>query len=226
MSERRYTEEESVAIFRRAAQASLTPMEPPPASEGLTLADLQAIGGEVGMSPDAVARAAHAVEVRQGAVARRLLGLPIGVERQVVLRRRLTDEEWAQLVVQLREVFQARGKTSVDGPLRQWTNGNLYALLEPTPTGDRLRLGSFHSGAAASFRLGLVALAVAGIVTIGNLFGGHLIDPGGLAGLLVGGSLLVANGALRLPGWARIRGRQMEDVAARLALPRGRDAND
>jgi hypothetical protein len=44
---------------------------------------------------------------------------------------------------------------------------------------------------------------------------------GTVAGLLAGGLVLFGNGALRLPGWARLRGRQMEDVAAQLALPAG-----
>src|SRR2546430_5906981 len=36
---------------------------------------------------------------------RTFLGLRIGVARTVNLNRRLTDEEWERLVVQLREVF-------------------------------------------------------------------------------------------------------------------------
>src|SRR5437762_900434 len=144
MTERRYTEEESTTIFRVAAEGPSTPPPHRSRADGLTLADLQAIGREVGISPDAEAHAAQALEVRQGAVTRTLLGLPIGVERQVTLRRRLTDEEWERLVVQLRDVFKARGRTKSEGSLRQWTNGNLYALLEPTPTGDPLRLGRWR----------------------------------------------------------------------------------
>src|SRR5204862_8205725 len=153
------------------------PSPPPPhlaRADGLTLADLQAIGGEVGISPDAVAHAAQALEVRQGAVTRTLLGLPIGVERQVTLRRRLTDEEWERLVVQLRDVFKARGRTKSEGSLRQWTKGNLYALLEPTPTGDRLRLGSLNGGASASLRRGLVGLGAMAFLATANLLGATL----------------------------------------------------
>lgn len=221
MTERRYTEQEITTIFQVAAEGPSTPPHHLSRADGLTLADLQAIGREVGISPDAVAHAAQTLELRQGAVVRRLLGLPIGVERRVALRRRLTEEEWELLVVQLRDVFKARGRTRADGSLRQWTNGNLYALLEPTPTGDRLRLGSLHGGATASLRLGLVSLGATTILAIANLFGGQVADMGSIAGLLVGGLVLVANGALRLPGWARLRGRQMEHVAAQLALPPG-----
>lgn len=221
MAERRYTEEESAIIFRAAAEQPPTPTDQRSHSDGLTLAELQAIGSEAGIAPDAVAHAARALEVHQGAESRTILGLPFGVERRVALRRRLTDEEWEQLVVQLRDVFKARGRTTSDGSLRQWTNGNLHVLLEPTPTGDRLRLGSFHANAAAAVRLGLAALGGAGFLAIANLLGGHLASTGAIAGLVAGGLVALANGALRLPGWARLRGRQMEDVAAQLVLPPG-----
>jgi hypothetical protein len=218
MTERRYTEEEIATIFQAAAEGPSTPPRRLAPADGLTLADLQAIGREVGISPEAVARAAQTLEVREGGVHRKFLGLTIGVERRVALRRRLTDEEWERLVVRLREVFQARGSTRSHGSLREWTNGNLYVLSEPTATGDRLRLGSLHGGAAASIRLGSVALGVTALLAIGNLLGGHLTSMGTVAGLLAGGTLLLANGALRLRGWARLRGRQMEDLAAQLAL--------
>lgn len=48
---------------------------------------------------------------------RTLLGLPIGVERRVNLGRRFSDDEWEQLVGELRDVFQARGRLRADGSL-------------------------------------------------------------------------------------------------------------
>lgn len=221
MTERRYTEEEIATIFQAAAEGpSTAPRQLAPA-DGLTLADLQAIGREVGISPDALAHAAQALEVRQGAIERTFFGLTVGVERRVALRRRLTDEEWERLVVQLRDVFQARGSTRSHGSLREWTNGNLYVLSEPTATGDRLRFGSFHGRAANSLRLGLVTWGIGAVLAIGNLLGGHLTTTGTIAAALAGGTFLLANGALRLRGWARLRGHQMEDLAAQLALPPG-----
>ena len=222
MTERRYNDEETAAIFRAAAESpgTLPPHSSP--DHGLTLADLQAIGREVGIAPDAVAGAAHALEVRRHAVSRTLIGLPIGVERRVTLGRRLTDDEWDQLVVELREVFRARGRTKVEGSLRQWTNGNLYVLLEPTATGHRIRLGSVHGGAAASIRLGLVGLGAAAILAVASAFGAQVGTA--IPGLLVGGAILIANGALRVPSWARLRARQMEDLAVRLTLPAGSES--
>jgi hypothetical protein len=221
MTERRYTEQEMTTIFHVAAEAPSTLPHDLSRADGLTLADLQAIGREVGISPDSVAHAAQTLEVRQSGGSRTFLGLPIGVERRVTLRRRLTGEEWEQLVVQLRDVFKARGRTETKGSLRQWTNNNLYVLLEPTPTGDRLRLGSLHGGAVASIKLGLVNLGLMAVLAIANLLGAHLTSAGTIVGLLAGGLVLFANGALRLPGWASLRGRQMEALAAQLALPPG-----
>src|SRR2546425_7547561 len=93
MTERRYTDEEVAEIFRTAAEGPATPVPHSSPSHGLSLADLKAIGREVGIAPDAVARAAQALEVRRNAVSRTLIGLPIGVERRVTLSRRLTRSE-------------------------------------------------------------------------------------------------------------------------------------
>ncbi len=165
-------------------------------------------------------RAAQGLDVRRGA-ARTFLGLPIGVARTVNLNRRLTDAEWERLVVQLREVFDARGSTRTDGSLRQWTNGNLQVLLEPTDTGHRLRFRTLHGGARASIGVGFVALGAAAAVAIASGLGGAIGDSlSGILLLAAMGAGMIANGALRLPGWARLRGRQMDALAAQIASAR------
>lgn len=220
MTDRRYNEKEIAAIFRAATEGPQSPHPEVPPEEGLTLAELQAIGREVGISPAAVVRAAQSLDIRQGAASRTFLGLPIGVARTVNLNRRLTDQEWEQLVVQLRDVFNARGALRSDGSLRQWTNGNLQVLLEPTETGHRLRFRTLHGAARASIGAGLAALAVAGTVAIATAIGGQWGDAlPGIVLLLAAGAGMIVNGALRLPGWARLRGRQMDALAAQVASP-------
>src|SRR6266550_289724 len=98
------------------------------------------------------------------------------VARNVNLNRRLTDEEWERLVVQLREVFNARGRTRSDGSLRQWTNGNLQVLLEPTATGHRLRFGTTHGAARGAIGVGFAFLGVTAIVAVSGLIWGTLGD--------------------------------------------------
>ena len=220
MTDRRYDDKEIAAIFRAATEGSQSSQRDVPRDEGLTLADLQAIGREVGISAEAVARAAHALDVGGGAVSRTFLGLPIGVSRTVNLNRRLSDTEWERLVVQLREVFNARGTTRSEGSLRQWTNGDLQVLLEPTETGHRLRFGTMHGAARASIGAGFAFLGVTATIAIVSAIGGTLGEAiPGIAFLAVAGIGMIAGGALRLPRWARLRGRQMEDLANRVALP-------
>jgi hypothetical protein len=221
VTERRYSDSEIAAIFRAAAEGpQLLPQREVPREEGLTLAELQAIGQEVGIAPDAVAHAAQGLDVRRGAQSRRFLGLPIGVARTVNLNRRLSDEEWERLVVLLREVFNARGVTRSDGSLRQWTNGNLQVLLEPTETGHRLRFGTLHGGASAMIGAGLTALGAAGVVAIVTSINGTLgAAMTGIGFMAVAGLGMITSGALRLPAWARLRGRQMEAIATKVAAP-------
>ena len=219
---RRYNDEEVAAIFLTAAEGPQAPPLQPPRDQGLTLTELQEIGREVGISPEAVAQAARSLDVSGRGVSRTLLGLPIGVERTVALNRFLSDEEWDHLVVELREVFHARGTVRTQGSLRQWTNGNLHALLEPTPGGHRLRLGTLNGNARASMTAGLGLFGISAALALATAVGGgvgHAVP--GIVFLAAAGLGMVANGAFRLPGWAQLRGRQMEGVAARLALPAG-----
>jgi len=218
MTDRRYNDKEMAAIFRAATEGSHSPQREVPSEEGLTLSELQAIGSEVGISPTAVAQAAQALDIRQGAASRTFLGLPIGVARTVNLNRRLTDQEWEQLVVQLRDVFNARGTMRSDGSLRQWTNGNLQVLLEPTDTGHRLRFKTLHGAARASIGAGLAALGVTATVAIATAVSGHVGDAvPGIGFLIAAGVGMILNGALRLPGWARLRRSQMDALAAQMA---------
>ena len=218
MENRRYNDEEIAAIFQQAAEG---PQASPPQAareEGMTLAELREIGREVGISPEAVDRAARSLDVRPRAGTSKFLGLPIGVERTIELNRKLTEEEWERLVVELREVFHARGVVSASGSFRQWTNANLQALLEPTATGHRLRISTderkrspVHCTRHPGARLGAI-IAAAGI------HAGRVGDALPPIIMSLAGVVMLANGALRLPGWARLRASQMEAITSRLAL--------
>jgi len=218
MTERRYSDEEVAAIFRAAAEGPEATPTAEARAGGLTLSELQSIAREVDLSPDAVARAARSLDVSPApASPPTLLGLPLGVQRTVALDRKLTDEEWELLVVELREVFRARGTVREHGSFREWRNGNLHALLEPTPTGQRLRLGTVRRNVQASVTMGGVAVAASAIlwgtaVLQGTL--GTMLPEVAMLGTM--GVALVANGALRLPGWARQRRAQMDGIVERL----------
>jgi hypothetical protein len=221
MTERRFNESEAAAIFEKAAEAQHTGQRQLPSGEGMTLAELQSIAGEAGIDPALVARAANSLDAVGRATSRSFLGLPIGVGRTIDLGRKLSDEEWERLVVDLRETFDARGTMRQEGSFRQWTNGNLQALLEPTTTGHRLRLRTFKGDAAGYIIGGLGMLGVATVMLVSAALRGPIADIGMMSGLAFLGTMGVTMfgvGALRLPSWARTRRAQMEEIAARLAL--------
>lgn len=217
MPERRYSEAEVAAIFRAASELpDPTEAQDQPES-GLTLAQLQSIGREVGLPPEAIARAAQAVDL-PAVRARTFLGLPLGVSHTVALHRHVSDAEWDRLVVQLRQVFDARGRIWAAGSLREWTNGNLQVLLEPGEDGHQIRFKTVHGGAQAGIALGLGLLFIAGGLTIAGVISGilpevtrEIVILGSLGTLMIGARLW------RLPRWARMRAQQMVLLGSRLA---------
>jgi hypothetical protein len=218
MTERRYSEDEVAAIFANAADTHEVSRRPAGASTGMTLSELQEIGREVGISPEAVAHAAGLVDQRAQPAVRNFLGLPLRVGRTIELGRRLNDAEWERLVVDLRETFDARGTIGSDGSFRQWTNGNLQALLEPTATGHRLRLKTMKGSSLSLMVAGAATLGVAAVSFFGAAFAGSLdaASLGSVATIAAVGLGLSGMGALRLPSWASLRLRQMDGVISRL----------
>ena len=231
--ERTYREDEVAEIFEKAATARQGPAAGALApAQGLTLAELQAIGAEVGLAPERIAEAASSLELRRDAVRRSDLGMPVSVRRSVDLPRAPTDREWEMLVAELRETFNARGRVGSRGDVREWTNGNLHAYVEPTPTGYRLRLGTTKGDAVGLNRMGAFGLVMALVWLVVLFLSGALPDAAFVPLLLaaMGGAALASN-ALRLPGWAQEREAQMEHVAARArellgALPEAGEAAD
>jgi hypothetical protein len=217
MAERQFSEEEVAAIFKQASEAeNLSAIS---GGKGMTLAALQEIGKEAGMSPEAIARAARSLDRTTAAKPQTLLGLPIAVGQTVEFDRPFTEADWERLVADLRVTFSARGVLRQDGQFRQWTNGNLQVLVEPTPTGFRLRLKTFNANARGLVTMGLGAIAMAGVTTLAAGISGTIGSHGMLgdvAFLTAGGATLAAMGALRLPDWARRRKAQMEEIVARI----------
>jgi hypothetical protein len=219
MTERRYSDEEVAAIFEQASTTERTGVPASPEGKGVTLAALQDIGREVGISPEAIAHAARALDHTGRPKSRTFMGMTIGVGQTVEFDRPLSDADWGQLVADLRETFEARGTVRYDGPFRQWTNGNLQALVEPTPSGHRVRLQTVKGDARALMTVGLVMLgmSVATLIAIGLTAG--MAEAGSMAGLqAVLGLGMFGIGALRLPAWARRRKAQIDAVLARLTL--------
>lgn len=210
--ERRYDEDEIARIFEDATRTSVD-VARRRGSGGLTLAEIQEIGEEVGIPGRDVARAAARLDVQGDGVQRRV-GLPVGVSRVVDLPRPLTDHEWERLVARLRLTFDAPGRVWSDGGLRQWRNGNLQAHVEATERGYQLRLQTFKGSLRPLAAIGGTMLGFSLISVLVALIGAGQIDVGSALTLAFTGLGVLAFGVVGLPSWAKLRDRQMKEIAA------------
>src|SRR4051812_7221836 len=102
MSERRFSDAEVAQIIERATTRQEAGIQTiPPRSDGLTLAELQEIGREVGLDPVNIAVAARTLDEAPAITRPGPLGMPMRVERVIPLRRQVSDAEWERMVVDL-----------------------------------------------------------------------------------------------------------------------------
>jgi len=223
--DRRFDEEEAREVFAIAAQGDSATLSAEVDRGGFTLQDLKEIAEEAGIHPDRVAEAASVVAARGTWLPQaKSLGMRVSVGQVVPLSRRPTDAEWDVLVSELRSVFDAPGEVREQGGAREWSNGALHVLLEPTAEGHQLRMTTVNRRLRSLNRMGAM-LAVWGLVFIAVLLPGLLADGSALSEILRGllPSLIVAGGGvgfiaftgLSLPSWVEERRKQFDSVAER-----------
>lgn len=217
MTERRFSDAEVAQIFERATSGHVVQVT---AAEGMTLAELQSIGQEVGIAAEQITRAALSLRPSDAKPTQRFLGMTTGVGHTVHLARKLTDEEWERFIAEVRETFNAHGTMTSEGSLKRWSNGNLHVLLEPTDAGHRVRFKTVKGNAPWTVGGGLVLTAAGVIGEMTAVLTGVAHDVGLVASFGVVGAIgigAIATTALRLPGWVRARKDQMEELGARVS---------
>ncbi len=214
MSEdRTYSEAEIAAIFERASKDQEEARQKKSDHQGLSLSELKEIGRQSGIDPDLISRAAASMErVQPTAPQSSILGFKTSVFRVVDIDGRLTDDDWGRLVVEMREIFHAHGKTEQHGGFKSWRNGNLRITLEPTEFGHRLRMNTKKGNAGAIIAGSIVATFMLLLTIFATML---FADPSAdfiSVRLLV---LLLFAGGLglnlaQLPRWVKQRGEQMD----------------
>ena len=215
--ERRYSEEAIAEIFRQAAEAQADARNRASAADGLTLEEIQEIGAEAGLSPEFIQRAAARLETQATEEpAPTLLGMPVGVARTVQLPGKMTEEEWHALVVDLRRTFNAKGRLHESAAFKEWSNGNLHIMLEPSGEGQQLRMRTFKQSARDLLMagVGLSTISLVGMLIL-LLTGAEFLESFATMPVLGAGVLMALFGFMQIPGWARTRAQQMEDIGRR-----------
>jgi hypothetical protein len=139
------------------------------------------------------------------------------VERIVPLARDVSEAEWERMVVDLREVFDARGRTHQEGSSRAWSNGNLQAWLERLDGTARVRLRTVKSTGFQGVIIGSSMVAT-GIILGSVTYLAKGLEPGaiaGLGGMVAGGLAILGITAVSARQWADRRRQQMNDLAER-----------
>jgi hypothetical protein len=215
MSDRRYTDEEVQQILADAAESEGAQSTSSDVESGMTLAEIQRVASEAGLSTRAIVTAAAALDRKPLTIAvPRVLGLKAGVAESVSLARPLTDVEWRKFVSLLRDTFEASGREEQVEGRREWRNGNLRVTVESVGTGAILEMRTRKESARALVRGGL------GIMSMSAVFEGVLAltsaSPRGMVVMLamtVVGAGVGALGALQLPAWLSARRRQFAAIA-------------
>ncbi len=187
-------------------------------ADGLSLDELKRIGGEAGLSPESVERAARSLDRPASTVPepRRVLGIPTSVARVTPLERPLEDREWEILVAELRQTFQAQGKQETLGQTRQWTNGNLQVFVEPSEDGYRLRMGTRRGDLAAFTSMTATFIATGVFIFLIMILKGVNAEKLALPLVMMGmGAAGMGANLLRLLPWSRTREDQFEAIAER-----------
>ena len=216
MTDRRYGEDEVREIFRIATTDGVRERLLPGESSALTLAELQRIGQEVGIEPARVAQAAAKLDAHvRAAPVRKSFGMPIGLSRVVDLPRAPSDREWELLISEFRTAFGVQGEVTTTGSFREWSSGNLHISVEPTATGQQLRLSSLKDDGIALNWFGAMTGVMSVLTGAAVAVSGKPPEKALAAFGMFGGMAFVSFAAnvIRLPRWARERERQMEAVA-------------
>lgn len=219
MPAERFNEDEAATIFARAAEAEASRKQPVSTAGGMTLAELQEIGREAGLEPEAVAQAAATLRRTATSTptnpAPTFLRIPVGVARTVPLERPLSDEEWGELVAELRTTFNASGNVRSDGSFREWRNGNLRVHAGPVLGGYQVEMRTSKGSARSLMTTGGIMTGISAVMlAVGTLTVGAPV--GDVTPLLPIGAALFGAGALQIPVWAKRRREQFDRIAERL----------
>lgn len=187
-SERRYSQTEFASIMEQAAGAQ--PVAAGRAlrrADGLTLAEMQAIAAEVGVAPEAVARSARLLPLRQESEAARLLGGPAVMQLEFTVPE-AEDVDPNLVLAAVRRVTSKHGAARRTGAVLEWSSGgssrSLAVNVAPGERGTMVMILVDRSTDATV--LTVMSLVAAG-VTVGIT--GSILEPTGavaVTGLVLG----------------------------------------
>ena len=192
---KRFSEADARRIFALAAERQHEAGQEEP---GLTLEELEEVGRAAGLDPAFVREAAaDALRPEPVRLTRTVLGVPTEIRRERFVRGEVTDEAWAQVVMDLRQRFNKAGVVTEIGPVREWRSvagDNRQAVvvtLTAERDGTRAVVERTQTQMALGFGIGTGTNALMGLLFL--LF--SLVETG-TPGLIVPAMVLLGFAAL------------------------------
>jgi hypothetical protein len=219
VTERRFTEEEFGLILTKASELQTRPKHLGSGDgEGLSLEEIKAVAGEVGIDPALVDRAASLLPRKEEASRMATLaGGPTRFRLEHTIPRRLTEEDQIKLLDAVRASLGQHGKVLPGTPGLEWSNhgdvSQIYVTAVPGSEGTDVRVTANRDGAAI---LTVVFSTLGGLLA--GVATGASLEPTGLllgAGVFAGGGLLGLGTARAI--WAattRSMRRRLNDLMA------------
>tara|TARA_R110002096_G_scaffold303080_10_gene498087 strand:+ start:2157 stop:2975 length:819 start_codon:yes stop_codon:yes gene_type:complete len=115
-----YTKKEVGEILKKAADNSSK--DDSNLSDGLTIEELQQIASETGIDPEQIARAAAEIDVEVGKQAPTFWGGPFSFNSQVLAEGEITDAQWEEMLISIREFFQSNGEVATRKSVFEWSS--------------------------------------------------------------------------------------------------------
>ncbi|NNF04275.1 MAG: hypothetical protein HKN17_07395, partial [Rhodothermales bacterium] len=116
-----YDENDIGRILRRAS--ALSTSDDSDAGLGLTLDELHTIGRASGIEPSDIDRAVAELEAAPGRSSIRWWGGPLQHTKNLVVDGEMSDDDWEDLLVSIRDTFQDPGTVQIRGSTYEWTGG-------------------------------------------------------------------------------------------------------
>ena len=165
----RYNRDEISKILKRAAELEHADHIIDD-SEGLTIKELEQVSKEVGLHPKYIQQAVNDLSNPRQSAAANLLGGPFTYQHLAPVKGTVSDEEWENVVSEIRRIHGGIGKTSTLGHTLQWEQrkrevGYIQIALSPKESHTNIHINANYNyyarvvyGLAALFGLAFFAL--------------------------------------------------------------------
>lgn len=115
-----YNRKEVSAILKKATENSST--NDSDTSIGISVSELQQIASEVGIDPEQIASAATEIDATYEKNEQTFWGGPFSFSSQVLADNEITDGQWEEMLISIREFFQSKGEVTSRKSVFEWSS--------------------------------------------------------------------------------------------------------